>query len=284
MKAIADHAKKRRFYGLPKYLPPQNYANARADRIKGRFIQESTKTVFGGPGKIARDADPGMPPGWSYIERKTLGKGAAWVKMHLLPERIGGLAMGNNLVPARGPETNGEFYREIEDPAYKDIPKKHRIIWYEASAEFGHPPHPEPEFADFPSRISAAYGGYKKVKGTGEEHDDWEELTSPIGTKSEPVEPPGVDEGGILSINKAGHDTIENLLNVTRSLADHLIKVRDMHGGFDDASEVSDYMNEYRQTLRAHNAMPLETLTAMLNELATLDAAEKVNWKKKGAS
>ncbi|MGW1375381.1 eCIS core domain-containing protein [Streptomyces sp. NPDC002446] len=283
MDAVARHAKERRYYGLPKYLEPQNYKDARADRIKGQFIQESTKTVFGGPGQIAKDASPGMPPGWSYIEDKTLGTGSAWVRMHLLPERMGGLAKGNNLVPARGPETNGEFFREIENPAYQAIPKKNRIIWYEATVKFGHPPHPEPEFADFPKHIHAAYGGYKKIKGTGEERSDWEELTTPIDQHSDPVEPPGQDEGGTLAINTTGHVNIERLLKVKRSLADHLIAARDLHGGFDDVDDVRDGMNEYRKTLTGPNALPVAKLNAMISELAALQIAKKVNWKKKGA-
>ncbi|MEJ8668228.1 hypothetical protein WKI71_05695 [Streptomyces sp. MS1.AVA.1] len=56
-------------------------------------------------GTPANTAPDDQPVGWQYIQDNDLNDDSSdyWVKMHLLPDAIGGPARGKNLVPASGP-------------------------------------------------------------------------------------------------------------------------------------------------------------------------------------
>ncbi|MFS8203788.1 DUF4157 domain-containing protein [Streptomyces sp. CWNU-52B] len=275
MAKVAEAASLRRFYDLPDPQYP-DYADRRATGHLSEFLSERSKTVFGGPGEDARLAKDGQPPGWDYIEDNGLGREGAWVRMHLLPERLGGRAFGNNLVPARGIRTNIKFLNEIENFAYDAVPKPDRIIWYETDVRFDHTS--DPEFTDFPSYIRSAYGRYEKIRGTGREPGDWRRIESAVKEFPQKVEPPGSDESGKLYINEDGRKIIANMLKCKRSLADHLLAVRAENGGeFEDADEVALLMRERRQEKGGGHFMG--NLESMLDNLFALDAQGKVKWK-----
>ncbi|MDH6224162.1 DUF4157 domain-containing protein [Streptomyces sp. MJP52] len=208
------------------------------------YLGTSAKTVFGGPGEIANKANKRQPPGWNYIDKKGLGKDSAWVKMHLLPERLGGEAKGNNLVPARGPQTNIPFRVNIEDIAYHAIPREAKIIWYKTEVRFGFSRHKD--FVDFPSYIYAAYGPYEKVRGTGKDRRDWVKRgkTKEFGRN---VLAPLPDEGGTLFINSAGSSIIAGMLECSTRLAGHIIDARDAAGGFKTVLSIKPILRKWKK-------------------------------------
>ncbi|MFE7030744.1 hypothetical protein ACFU9Y_10560, partial [Streptomyces sp. NPDC057621] len=237
------------------------------------YLGTSAKTVFGGPGEIARKAKTGkaaQPPGWNYIDKKGLGENSAWVKMHLLPERLGGKATGDNLVPARGPETNTLFLQSIEDEAYRSIPNEEKIIWYKTEARFGF--SRLNDFADFPSYISATYGGYEKVRGTGKKRSDWTRkgYRKQFGRN---VSPPREDEGGTLFINSAGRKTIAGMLECSERLAQHVMDARESIGRFNDRKEIKPVLRKWK---RDHGNAIMPGLELMLPRLDALIAQKKV--------
>ncbi|MEU9578120.1 hypothetical protein [Streptomyces chilikensis] len=236
------------------------------------YLGTSSKTSFGGPGQDADKATKGQPPGWDYVAKKGLSQHAAWVRMHLLPERLGGMATGNNLVPARGPQTNIPFRQNIEDQAYGSIPKQEKIIWYRTEVQFGYS-QPK-EFVDFPSYIYAAYGGYEKVRGTGKSRNDW---TAKGVTKQydQNVAPPRQDEGGILFINSAGRTAIAGMLDCSERLADHVIDAREDAGGFRLPEEIEPILRKWKRTHGGARFMP--GLDSMITELNSLIARGKVD-------
>ncbi|MFI0487122.1 DUF4157 domain-containing protein [Actinomadura sp. 9N215] len=140
---------------LPPTVLPPFIDGVRARSFKASYIKNSTPR-----GEDSDYAKPGNPLGWS----SGLYRPPDYtLKMHLLSERIGGLASGSNLVPAPL-RTNNAFKDEIEDQADKAREPDGKMIWYSVQVNF----HPSPnEF--FPSHIVAKYGSYKKVGNAWEE-------------------------------------------------------------------------------------------------------------------
>ncbi|MEV5342171.1 DUF4157 domain-containing protein [Streptomyces sp. NPDC052676] len=231
LKAFADNARHRLYYDLPEpiYQPFMNLDleddERRSDENhESRYLGTPAKTVFGGKGEEAPEADDGQPPGWEQIQDAELSHGSAWVRMHLLPERLGGRAKGagNNLVPARGPSTNTEFRDGIELPAYRSIPEPHPLIWYRSGAKFNHPDWPH-----LPSHIYAQYGGYEKIGGTGKEWGDWRRKEGGPVFDRDP-EALAHNEKSRLSINLIGRPTVKRRLldGKNETLARHFVDAR----------------------------------------------------------
>ena len=82
----------------------------------------------------------GTLQGWSYVSLNTLNppNTTNWVRMHLLPDFLGGKATDSNLVVALS-TTNSKFYREVENPAQEALQNgQEDMIWYEVDR----PQHP----------------------------------------------------------------------------------------------------------------------------------------------
>ncbi|MFI8997173.1 DUF4157 domain-containing protein [Streptomyces sp. NPDC053542] len=289
MQKFSNAASQRKYYDIPTpaeyHKSPgfQDFSNPATtkrgtEEYRSDFLGTPSKTIFGGQGEDASKAKKGpngQPPGWNYVTSKKLSQGAAWVKMHLLPERLGGKATGNNLVPARGPSTNIAFLNNIEDIAYHAIPKSHRIIWYETKVEFNHA-----NFPNFPSHIQAKYGGYDPTPGTsGKNKGDWTPRKTAEKQYNQSPKPPSEDEEGMLAINHAGHQNLEDMLGVKRSIADHLIDVRgalkEKGETFTSYTQVEDLMWDLKDS-KKKGAMP--ELGLLLRSLKKLDDDLKVDW------
>ncbi|MFE4575638.1 hypothetical protein ACFRKC_07935, partial [Streptomyces chartreusis] len=229
LKEFANAARNRLYFDIPKEQL-QNFANLslgpnqrRHDEDhESKFIGSPSKTIFGGGGQDANKAPLGQPPGWTDVVGRGLSEGSRWVRMHLLPERIGGKATGNNLVPARGQETNQDARRKVEDQAYKAIGDTETLIWYHSGAKFNHPDWPH-----LPSHIYARFGGYDKVGGTGKAPEDWREKGETKSWSQDP-EPIAANEKTRLSINSVGAPSVQvRLLGGKHPrLAEHFVKAR----------------------------------------------------------
>jgi phage-related protein len=113
--------------------------------------------------------------GWAELQGAKLTSGSAkYVRMHLLPHKLGGDAVDSNLTPARGDLFNTPFSAAVEQPAIKsstegDEPKR-KPIWYKFEIGY-HPASSTPPAAwtpgvpypadAFPNRIHAEWGFYK---------------------------------------------------------------------------------------------------------------------------
>lgn len=143
---------------------------------------------------------------WKHM--KTLNRGSnhtAWVKMHLLPDFLGGLATDSNLVPARGFTNNPLFLDATENPAKEALEKgTEKIIWYRIKELTFHN-SPNGEFPDgvFPHQLAAEWGGYKISDG------EWK-AEKATGSFSDDQDPPNVNywrinvEGSTAANNRLG--------------------------------------------------------------------------------
>jgi hypothetical protein len=187
---------------LPKPIIP-SFANSRARGFTAQYINKGIKG-----GQDADLAPPGQPIGWRYIQRHNLSANAAWVRMHLLPARLGGPARGQNLVPASGPETNTPFLFGVEGPAYAAlISGAERMIWYRVTV-MSHPGPPD----GFPSYIKAEYRGYRRI-GRGQ----WEPKSPGVSFSKNPVLPSPGDSR--VPINRAGRDRLMAQLGIAPTVA-----------------------------------------------------------------
>lgn len=280
MMKFADEARNRVYFDIPAddlqdfadVSPVGDEDTRRSEEHTSRYIGNPTKTLFGGGGQDARKAADGQPPGWEDLAERGLSAKGAWVRMHLLPESLGGQAKGNNLVPARG-EVNKEFYRQFEGPAYHAVPDPEPIIWYRTRAEF-HKGTPH-----VASHIYAEYGGYEKIGGTGKEQKDWRPIEEPrdkFARSPLPLDPGDMNK---LSINGAGRPAIKKRLldNKHEALARHFVDARnELHQDEESLSDVGDVellMNNYK---RDHPTLKLTGLDVLLAALRRKN--QEINW------
>ncbi|MFE7070739.1 DUF4157 domain-containing protein [Streptomyces sp. NPDC057620] len=280
MMRFADEARHRVYFDIPND-DLQDFADVSgvgdedtrgSEEHKSKFIGNPSKTLFGGGGQDARKAVDGQPPGWDDISDRGLSAKGAWVRMHLLPESLGGKAKGNNLVPARR-ETNKDFYRQLEGPAYHAVPEPEPIIWYRTRATFHEGP------SHVASYIYAEYGGYKKVGGTGKEQKDWEEDEAPRMTVERSPLPLDPDDKKRLSINGAGSPSINKRLigGAHEALARHFVDARnELHKSEESLSDVGDVELMMRNYKLSRPTLRLTGLSALLASLRSKH--EEINW------
>ncbi len=166
--------------------------------------------------------------GWPKINQTGLSAKSAWVKMHLLTEQLGGPALDSNLTPARGPETNSAFYREVEKHSI-DAVENDQVIWFKTLISY----HGAPD-NDYPNFISMEWGPYQ----FNDDNEQWEKKAKGTvidGTKiggfydQNPAAPDfsGATVTPNLNDPSVGRVKIENLATgITRPFAEFVQQVR----------------------------------------------------------
>jgi hypothetical protein len=149
---------------MPDTILPPFADGPMAFDFKARFIKLSTPE-----GTEAEERRRAHPVGWKELEKLPGGvpeRGRFWVRMHMLPTKIGGHASTSNLVPALG-AINTRAMVQIEHPAQAavghvvehgkipDPPEK--MIWYQVSINY------RGRYPGFPRRVGVRYGGYEVV-------------------------------------------------------------------------------------------------------------------------
>ncbi|MFB6978036.1 eCIS core domain-containing protein [Streptomyces scopuliridis] len=250
---------------MPKPKLP-SFHGGRANAISAEFLS-ARRATKGSPPRSS-------PPGWDYITDPTrkLQQGGAWVRAHLLPERLGGKGTENNLVPARR-AVNKDLELGIEEPAWKAFGNKFEApIWYESRVKFGN----SGAVADIPTYIRSTFGQYKKIKGTGTNRSDWQRkgATKSLGLD---LEPPQRDEKRKLWINTYGATQIRKWLKVPISVGEHIVDERSKQSGSQFTS-VQDFVSAMRT--RRDNGGPgmLLNLEDAIKQLRKLQTAGKVGW------
>ncbi|MEU7486801.1 DUF4157 domain-containing protein [Streptomyces sp. NPDC042319] len=167
---------------------------------KAHYLQKATPQ-----GEIADDTQPGNPLGYLPVMH-------SWpdtiVRMHLLTERLGGLASGSNLVPAPQ-RVNSRFATKVELKANETARQSDTsMIWYNIKVDF----HPAPD-QNFPSRITSSYNTYDR------NGSNWiEKAPDPKKTYSEPVPLPR-KPGGKHPIRV--NDRHESAMLIRKAFGDH---------------------------------------------------------------
>ncbi|MFE4513453.1 hypothetical protein ACFRMQ_04530, partial [Kitasatospora sp. NPDC056783] len=180
--------------------------------FKAKFLNKSVK------GEEARLAADHQPIGWDHIKAHKLNNNSSnyWVRMHLLPDRLGGPAKGSNLVPASGPRVNTPFLA-VEAPPFRALQSgKTKMVWYKVQVEFNHGAS-VPD--GFPSLIAAEWGDYKVDR----EKRQWEEGRV-RGAFARRPDPPGATP--VLHINSDDAGDIRYLLDETSNFAKALVSLR----------------------------------------------------------
>ncbi|WP_069169417.1 eCIS core domain-containing protein [Streptomyces griseus] len=187
---------------LPPTVFPPFADNVRAPKFtKAHYLKRGTPA-----GEVADDAQPGNPVGYT---RPMHGWPDTIVRMHLLTERLGGLASGSNLVPAPQ-RVNSRFATYVELAANKAARASTRsMIWYTVAVEFHQAPH-----QNFPAHITTSYNTYD-LNANGK----WKERPpDPAKTYSEAVPTPR-KPGGKHPIRV--NDPHESAMLIRRGFGDH---------------------------------------------------------------
>ncbi|NBE52378.1 hypothetical protein GUY60_13265, partial [Streptomyces sp. YC537] len=234
------------------------------------------------------------PDGWGYITSHNMTEKTSksqWVRMHLLPESIGGLASNNNLVPARI-ATNNEMRDGVERKAYDEIKDSDKVIWYESEVTLHAPQNDENGVLreGFPESITSRYGMYEHVRGTGKKQDDWDREKKHV--KEYPIKGiplPTPDEHSKLIINSAGAKSIWTLLGGPDSGFSMQIPryIAGMDGNgkthstpppkYRKVDDIKDYL-DLRKLDMLPGAMP--DLSRVIAKLRTIDKDGLIDWLK----
>ena len=217
---------------LPATKAP-DFANGRlAQDFEAEYISKQYANTHGSD---ADTAPRNEPIGFKHLNLHKLNTDRTnwWVRMHLLSEKLGGPALGSNLVPARGPSVNTKFKNEVEEPAYSYLgvdepaPNK-RAIWYRIRVNY----YPG-SIVGFPSYIQARWGRYelerqantsKWVKMDKNRSRRGGKQSNPGDAEHEyhdsPERPPQPGQRSNITLNNATAAQIKHLLDVTPQFAE----------------------------------------------------------------
>ncbi|WP_409473049.1 eCIS core domain-containing protein [Streptomyces sp. HC307] len=153
--------------GLPPTVLPPFSDDTLARSFKSHYIKKTTPE-----GTEAVDRRDAWPLGWEKIT-PTYSRGAKWVRMHLLPARIGGHASTSNLVPATK-EDNENAAGAVEHPAARSLGhvvngkgwggsgEPSRMLWYDVDITLRN------SYPGFPASMTVRWGGYRERNGSWE--------------------------------------------------------------------------------------------------------------------
>ncbi|MFI2347744.1 DUF4157 domain-containing protein [Streptomyces sp. NPDC019443] len=258
-------------------------ANIPNKRVRAEFLSKVVKNT----GETPDAANEGQPKGWDHITSSGMTNKTAWVRMHLLPEALGGLAGGNNLVPARSQRTNLTFYREIEEDAYSSVPDEKRMIWYDVEAKFGYD-----DFPGFPSYIRTTYGGYRKTspERNGRSRSDWKREGKEDSYAQFNIPKPDDSEKNKLHINTAGESTLRNRLGKPRITYAEARRIAGLDSNGKRPRTMKDgklipvarpvYRNpgDVRSHLEQKGGLTKEKVDALVGRIEELDNKKEIDW------
>src|SRR4029077_12628324 len=143
------------------------------------------------------------------------GTGAGqYIKMHLLPSRLGGDAVDSNLTPALS-SINLDFSRNVEMPAWNAA--HNNYIWYKSTITYHSGAYPNNAY---PNLIGSEWGFYDqakqpwiRVKGIPAEHQ-YAEAPAP------PVLPVMID------MNLSDAKGIGDFFNISLQIAQLIVRLR----------------------------------------------------------
>ncbi|MBD2449265.1 DUF4157 domain-containing protein [Nostoc sp. FACHB-152] len=219
----------------PAIMPPFS-DNVKAKSIKAEFISKGSFP----PGQDSNQHS-GNLAGWDALQAQGMTKNAAWVKMHLLTEQLGGMATDSNLTPAKT-QTNSKFYRTAEKSAINAV-NQGKMIWYKVDIAY----HSSPN-EDYISYVKATWGEYQVNQA-----NKWEAQPASSEKFEEAPQPPDFTQTTVIELNSSdGRVQIENIIGVRQSFARKVVYVREADGKFKNLVDFNLKMNA-RKTKRDAN-------------------------------
>ncbi|MGW4232161.1 eCIS core domain-containing protein [Streptomyces sp. NPDC004980] len=208
----------------PTVLPP--FADGpRAFDFKSSYIKKRSPA-----GTEMGERTKPSPEGWSALSLNA--RSSNWVRMHMLPARLGGHSTTSNLVPARKAENKD--VEQVEHPAalavgktgkdgrtlgkYTLPPNVRRMVWYDVEITY-QASHP-----GFPKTVTAHWGSYEIENGhwkRGPEIDDWKGAFKPpsahdLGTSSRRPK---------VNVNKATAGQIQDATGISEHFAKAIVTI-----------------------------------------------------------
>ncbi|TMU99249.1 hypothetical protein FGK60_16850 [Streptomyces sp. DASNCL29] len=208
----------------PTILPP--FADGPlAFPFKASYIKRKTRK-----GTDTKERDNSRPEGWTSLTVQA--RKSNWVRMHMLPSRLGGHASTSNLVPARK-KSNKDAERAVEIPAALAIGKTGdngetlggakppanltKMIWYKLERISYHSSYP-----GFPEYASISWGDYKIANGrwleNGRARSSWP------GTFP-PPKPTDLSTGARLNVNDATAGEIIGVTGISPHFANAIVAI-----------------------------------------------------------
>ncbi|MGA5822909.1 phage tail protein [Kitasatospora sp. NPDC094028] len=188
----------------PPVLPP--FSNGvLAGGFKAEFLPRNIRSIH--PGEAAEKNKGATLTGWDYVALNGLNppNTTVWVKMHLLPDPLGGKATDSNLVPALA-TTNTTFHYGVEDPAAQALGGGHEdMIWYEVDVKT----HASP--AGFLESITVRWAGYEVKDGAWHPKSANSALKQELSSASQPT-PAGVNPLMLNAISPHGWKGLSNAI------------------------------------------------------------------------
>ncbi|MFC9909215.1 DUF4157 domain-containing protein [Streptomyces sp. NPDC127197] len=212
----------------PTVLPP--FADGPlAYSFKASYIKKSTPA-----GTEAENRTGALPEGWNAVPTANDERKNNWVRMHMLPARLGGHASTSNLVPARK-INNNEAANEVEHPAARALGhvvkgigptgKPEKMIWYDVDISYW------PTHAGFPKNVNVTWGGYRV-----EDHQ-WVRDRNAKGSWPGKFDPPG--KPSTININTAAAPVIRAATGISPHFAEAIVKIRETGVVFHKLSELT---------------------------------------------
>ncbi|KOU60506.1 hypothetical protein ADK57_30150 [Streptomyces sp. MMG1533] len=211
----------------PTVLPP--FADGPlAYSFKASYIKDSTPA-----GTEAENRTGALPEGWNAVPTANDERKNNWVRMHMLPARLGGHASTSNLVPARK-INNNDAANVVEHPAARSLGhvikgvgptrEKERMIWYDVDISYW------PTHAGFPKNVNVTWGGYRV------ENHQWIRERNSKGSWPGKFDPPG--KPSTINVNTAAAPTIRAATGISPHFAEAIVKIRDTGVVFNRFSEL----------------------------------------------
>ncbi|MFB9535150.1 MULTISPECIES: eCIS core domain-containing protein [Streptomyces] len=261
-------AMRRRHNGVPK--PKPKIPNFTDNRMGKNFTAKYLDRLVKGTPSTDADTNADIPIGWLYAKSINSDPSNRWVRMHLLPDRIGGPAKGSNMVPASGPEVNTPFLHGVEDNAYQALhsgPAREEMIWYDLQVQFHKPPASPAR--GFPKFIQAVWGGYTEDR----QNRKWEPDAAAQAPFSAHPDPPSADRS--LYINRADVGAIKRTLKETGyEFSQALLRLRPYSKYSDIETAITNYDNGKPTAQKFHN------LKERLEQIKTLVDSEIIKFER----
>ncbi|HZR46164.1 MAG TPA: hypothetical protein VFA47_05650, partial [Candidatus Manganitrophaceae bacterium] len=208
---------------LPALIPPMT------NGVKARgFTAEYLKIGNFQHGTEASEYSGRSLGGWKALQAAGMtGTGAGqYIKMHLLPSRLGGDAVDSNLTPALS-SINLAFSRNVEMPAWRGAHNDY--IWYRSTIEYHGGAYPANAY---PSRIGSEWGYYDKMK------QPWTQLKGKTGEHAYADSPPAPVLPAQLDMNQSDARGISDFFNIDLGIGQLMVRLRKAAGGFGSSTDV----------------------------------------------
>lgn len=218
---------------LPALLPPmQNNVKARSAMAEFLTRRNSAGAPNFRHGTEASAYSGATLGGWKILQASGLTTASRYVKMHLLPSRLGGDAVDSNLTPAPG-DVNLDFSRNVEMPGWRAAATDY--VWYRTTIDYHGGNYPQNAF---PSFIASEWGDYDKSKKPWTRN----QRKSPGQFYSASIPLPSLPPG--LDINAAPDRAIADFFNISKRIAQLIVRLR-RNNPFGSALDVINALTQW---------------------------------------